>query len=632
MAELRLKIDPTGVVSGSARAESALDRVQKEAIQTEKSLDRVGRGANRAGRSMGLASNGMRQASMQLSQVAQQGAVTGNYLQALMVQIPDLALGFGTIGIVAGALVPVLYGVAQGFLGAGDSAEETSDRLDDLSGAVREYKQAADLARSSAAELTAEFGSQGEALRGTLELLQSIALSKALDTLNVSMAQLDTGRIRKLVKIISHGKGEIEALNDNYNSALAELQDKFGLTADSAIQLMGALEGMKSASGPEEISNAARVLNTLLLEIYGNVQNIPEEFRDMAEAAAQSDVAAAAIIATMEGVTAATSGAVSEAYKLAEAYGVSLGIAQQLAGLGKGAGDGNTFSGFEGNDPRNPNSTAPIFTNTKTFTGGYPKVKRGGGGAKRGGGGGVSAAEQAQREYDSLIRSLDPVQRAAMEFADAQESVNKALSAGVITAAEAAHALELSTKRFDESTAAAQEATGVWADFQQAGGSAIDRLIDGTASLKDALKDMIKQLVIAITKKNLLGKIQGGSASDSLGGLIFKGLLGGLKLFDSGGTLPMGQSGIVGEYGPERIQSTTRGAVITSRADTARKSSGGGGVTISIDARGAQQGVAEQIDAKLRAVAPQIVGESINAVKSNWGAFNDQYRTDGALV
>ncbi|WP_339892191.1 hypothetical protein [uncultured Alteromonas sp.] len=49
-------------------------------------------------------SNSIRQASMQLSQVAQQGSVTGNYLQALAIQLPDLALGFGTIGIIAGAL------------------------------------------------------------------------------------------------------------------------------------------------------------------------------------------------------------------------------------------------------------------------------------------------------------------------------------------------------------------------------------------------------------------------------------------------------------------------------------------------------------------------------------------------
>lgn len=53
-----------------------------------------------------------------------------------------------------------------------------------------------------------------------------------------------------------------------------------------------------------------------------------------------------------------------------------------------------------------------------------------------------------------------------------------------------------------------------------------------------------------------------------------------------------------------------RGERVLSRAEVAsgmgRGSGGAGGVTISIDARGAQAGVAEQIDAKLRAAIPEI--------------------------
>jgi hypothetical protein len=54
-----------------------------------------------------------------------------------------------------------------------------------------------------------------------------------------------------------------------------------------------------------------------------------------------------------------------------------------------------------------------------------------------------------------------------------------------------------------------------------------------------------------------------------------------------------------------------RGERVLSRAEVAAGmgrggSTGAGGVTISIDARGAQAGVAEQIDAKLRAAIPEI--------------------------
>jgi len=51
-----------------------------------------------------------------------------------------------------------------------------------------------------------------------------------------------------------------------------------------------------------------------------------------------------------------------------------------------------------------------------------------------------------------------------------------------------------------------------------------------------------------------------------------------------------------------------RGERVLSRAEVARGMAGGGsgGVSISIDARGAQPGVSEQIDAKLRAAIPEI--------------------------
>jgi hypothetical protein len=52
-----------------------------------------------------------------------------------------------------------------------------------------------------------------------------------------------------------------------------------------------------------------------------------------------------------------------------------------------------------------------------------------------------------------------------------------------------------------------------------------------------------------------------------------------------------------------------RGERVLSRAEVAAgmgRGSGAAGVTISIDARGAQAGVAEQIDAKLRAAIPEI--------------------------
>ena len=55
----------------------------------------------------------LRMMAQQLSQVAQQGSATGNYLQAMAIQLPDIGLAFGTVGIAAGIAAGALLPLAQ---------------------------------------------------------------------------------------------------------------------------------------------------------------------------------------------------------------------------------------------------------------------------------------------------------------------------------------------------------------------------------------------------------------------------------------------------------------------------------------------------------------------------------------
>ncbi|MFK5282000.1 hypothetical protein ACI3PL_20830, partial [Lacticaseibacillus paracasei] len=68
-------------------------------------LAAVSRGRLVTGMSAG--GNQSRMMAMQLSQVAQQASATGNWVQALAIQLPDMALGFGAVGIAAGVLASV---------------------------------------------------------------------------------------------------------------------------------------------------------------------------------------------------------------------------------------------------------------------------------------------------------------------------------------------------------------------------------------------------------------------------------------------------------------------------------------------------------------------------------------------
>jgi len=123
-------------------------------------------------------------------------------------------------------------------------------------------------------------------------------------------------------------------------------------------------------------------------------------------------------------------------------------------------------------------------------------------------------------------------------------------------------------------TAASPDAKGVAAGS----GGILGALIGGGASL-------------------LSGAASGKSSSGSSSGL-FGNLFSGL--FADGGAIPAGHWGIAGEAGPEIIQGPAN--IVPTRQIAAAMSAGGSsgsssGHTINIDARGAQQGVAEQIHA-----------------------------------
>lgn len=96
-----------------------------------RSFSGVEKGAMRVGKGAGGATNSLRQMSMQVSQIGQQGQATGNYLQALAIQLPDLALGLGPIGILAGAAVGSMVTLGASFL---KTSEATDKLIESLTG------------------------------------------------------------------------------------------------------------------------------------------------------------------------------------------------------------------------------------------------------------------------------------------------------------------------------------------------------------------------------------------------------------------------------------------------------------------------------------------------------------------
>lgn len=71
---------------------------------------------------------------------------------------------------------------------------------------------------------------------------------------------------------------------------------------------------------------------------------------------------------------------------------------------------------------------------------------------------------------------------------------------------------------------------------------------------------MGKEMGLAIIKAQLLKNVSGATSSDTIGGMIIKGLFSGFH--DAGGMIPAGSTGVVGEYGPELVKAGSNGALV----------------------------------------------------------------------
>ena len=145
----------------------------------------------------------MRMFSMQLSQVAQQGSITGDYMKALAFQLPDLALGFGTVGIAIGAIAGILATFALNMLDIGTETADFEELLGQLESALSRADAAIGaMVSGSMEDMVERFGAADEAVTGLLERLAAIGIRDAEIALKATVSELDPaellGQIREM--------------------------------------------------------------------------------------------------------------------------------------------------------------------------------------------------------------------------------------------------------------------------------------------------------------------------------------------------------------------------------------------------------------------------------------------------
>lgn len=127
-------------VSVTEQARVGLDKLGDQAKTT---CDQLHSASGRGLKGFSSLSAGARPLLLQLSQVGQQGQVTGNYLQALGIQAFDIGLLFGSVGIVAGAAAGAVLTLASSMDFTGTSAKTLKKDMEALTDAMGRTRQCA---------------------------------------------------------------------------------------------------------------------------------------------------------------------------------------------------------------------------------------------------------------------------------------------------------------------------------------------------------------------------------------------------------------------------------------------------------------------------------------------------------
>lgn len=183
----------------------------------------------------GKFANSIRGVTQQLSQVGQQTMATGNFLQALAIQLPDIGLAFGTIGTAAGLLAGIaLPMLAAAFTSTAEDADKLSAAAEYQKGVLDNLTQATYALRlerqalQSGAILTEEQEALNEIVRlgyervGLEQDLQA-EMAKANDAMGV-INQSAVDAIRLKLEENAATKAQLQSLLENARLERAKIE------------------------------------------------------------------------------------------------------------------------------------------------------------------------------------------------------------------------------------------------------------------------------------------------------------------------------------------------------------------------------------------------------------------------
>lgn len=264
-AELRMA-DAAGRVSAALKAQ-----VISEA-EAARMTGLLAAETQAVGKSGFAAGGGVRMLGQQLSQVAQQGAVTGNYLGALAVQLPDMALGFGSVAIAASIVATIALPMVISAFGGGKSAAEKAKDANDA------YTDSFDAMKSNMSAAIDLQGSWQTAVQsGSAAQMKAVADEANIRSklLQIDMMDLQT-KGNAAAQALTAAQQQLNAVKDIAAARQIEVSTaQANLASEKSI--LDILDAQLAAATKRNDVVAIDSINTMITTATGNYQQFEHE-------------------------------------------------------------------------------------------------------------------------------------------------------------------------------------------------------------------------------------------------------------------------------------------------------------------------------------------------------------------
>lgn len=450
----------------------------------------------------------------------------------------NISLAGVTLGL--SIIIPLLTAAGAAFMGSSKAGKTLDDVIGNLSSSFNDYISSIKSAKDNTKSLMETYG------RITPEIIE---LEERLQKLQLRQIALDAKEAADALSDFNFGDW------NPFTGTLNEIQRFFGTTIDSARTLKRALDAVGDANGPEESLAAIQHLAKVAVDAAGGIENVDGEMLKFLRQITKSEQEFQKLVNIMglsvnasKDIATGLSDAVSEAVKLRdamEAVGraslsrqdqisvVRAKIAAARSGTSVSGAQAQTETAIElsrsgatadqiAQAAKAAGEQAAVLESLENTLSGILNPEKPSGGSK--------TSERNEKYLDNLLRETKL--KAQLVGVSEQEAaklklLNTLEAKGIDLNDDRVKTLieeQKNLAELEKAYEAQQEMVGMFKDTLT---NALMSVIDGSRSVADAFKNMMRQILSSLAQKSIIqplvsgltGGIAGGAAGGLMGGL-----------------------------------------------------------------------------------------------------------------